>query len=53
MEIVAPFLRVGIQSLEVKGPDDFGVHFKPQPKSVLTRLWWKAARFSALTKNGS
>ncbi len=54
METVARFLRVGLQSLEVKGPDDFEGAFQAATKKRAQALIAGRRRvLRLLTKNGS
>ena len=50
IETVARTLRLGFQSLEVKGPDDFERAFRAATKGVPRVLCWAAARVPQLSR---
>ncbi|MGH7887635.1 MAG: ABC transporter substrate-binding protein, partial [Candidatus Binatia bacterium] len=53
VEAVARFLRVGLQSLEAKGPDDIEGAFQAATKKRAQALLLGEVDYSALTKSGS
>ena len=53
IETVARSLRLGIQAIEVKGPDDFEGAFQAATKKRAGAFLWMAAGFSAFIKNES